>query len=794
MSLVFQALYRFGEFEVDPIRRVLKRSGAQVPVSPKAFDVLYFLVRNPARVVTKEELLKAVWPESFVEEGNLTQHISALRKALGAEAAAIVTIPGRGYQFSAAVEQISVAGATAAAGESQPQSATASQSEEYVIQRVRERTQIVIEEPLADAVRNTHASWLTRRSFLGATMALLLLGAVGAYLWKRLEVAPAMHKVLVADFINLTGDSQFDHTLKIALEDELGQSPYLQIMGGGEERSQLERMEKAPDTPLLGDTAMEVCRRNQYEVMVRGTIRSSVEKGNYLVTVDAVGCESGRLLGSYKAEASEKDKVLDTFDTLSASIRRRIGESHESIAAFQVPTTMTTTFSFEALQASHEGEVLGNAGKLKECIPYFEKAVALDPKFAMAQADLGTAYMNLGEMEKAAGYARTAFELSGNVSASERFFIQYVYDYFTLADLDATEKVLREWTATYPLDSVGWVALTNAEIQKGNYAEAVRAGEQALKMTTQRRQLWYVLLARAYMRANRNADAKRLIAAAQADNMDGSQLHQILLEMAIDEHDRQSVEREIAWSRGRPEPYTFLEEQAIGEADDGKAGHADQLFTSAIASARREVGDDLADAMLVDEARVAVQDGLKAHATDLLKKVRGKGTIEYAVASAWAGDIGAAEAYIRKPASPPHGTGEVQILFPLLKALVAMNHRDPAGALAALQPAIPYELARCEIVELEGEASLELHQADRAEMAFKKLTANPGLEDPGLPRTTVAHLQLARAYALEGNRTQSAAEYKSFLDLWKDADQEMPYLKQARQELATLQTAAHGAQ
>ena len=177
MSLVFQALYRFGEFEVDPIRRVLKRSGAQVPVSPKAFDVLYFLVRNPARVVTKEELLKAVWPESFVEEGNLTQHISALRKALGAEAAAIVTIPGRGYQFSAAVEQISVAGATAAAGESQPQSATASQSEEYVIQRVRERTQIVIEEPLADAVRNTQASWLTRRSFLGATMALLLLGA-----------------------------------------------------------------------------------------------------------------------------------------------------------------------------------------------------------------------------------------------------------------------------------------------------------------------------------------------------------------------------------------------------------------------------------------------------------------------------------------------------------------------------------------------------------------------------------------------------------------------------------------
>jgi len=344
-----------------------------------------------------------------------------------------------------------------------------------------------------------------------------------------------------------------------------------------------------------------------------------------------------------------------------------------------------------------------------------------------------------------------------------------------------------EWTRVYPNDSVGWEALADNAVQRGDFQVAVQAGEQELKITAELTPLSYEELARAYMRANRNGDAKRLIAEGQAQNMDSQALHEISLEIAIIEHDPGSVQREVNWGKGKPEQYTFEEMQAILAADEGKARESEALFRSAIQDAAHGVSQGYADEMLLDEGRVHILLGRTARVTEILQQIKDKRSLNYAILAASAGHDSVAEAYLRHPTAPPVGTIDVKVLVPELKAFLALHHHDPAGAISALAPSAPYELARCEVIELRGQAYLAARQGDKAELEFKKLIANPGLEDPSLPRPTLAHLGLARAYALQGKKTDSASEYKAFLAHWQDADQDLPVLIEAHREFDHLQ-------
>jgi len=774
MPVVSKGLYRFNEFELNPSGRAFLRRGKPVWLSPKAFEVLTCLVVNSGRVVTKDELLKAVWPDSFVEESNLAQHISALRKAFGEKSNFIATIPGRGYQFTAAVE-----------AESSPVLHAGAPAGEILVQGVRERTHMVIEESSLAPPEKISRFHVSAR-WVAASLLIAALIAVGVtYEMERLSKPPELRKVVIADFLNLTGDPSFDHSLNSALAVGLGQSPYIQLMSTNEEHSALVTMEKAPDTPLLGDTALEVCRRNDYEALLNGKIEQSGIR--YELTMEVIGCVTGKSLAVFRAEAAYKDAVLNTLDDLALRVRRKLGESSQSIEQFQVPLREATTFSFEALKAYDTGSELGNAGKYEESIKYFQKAAELDPKFAAVQASLGVAYYDLGATDKAAAYLKKAFDLSSNTTELEKIFIRSTYYIMVERNLPAGRQSFREWTQAYPAQESPWIDLADVEMQLGNFPGAIEAAEHGVRYAENRPPLSYATLAQAYMRQNRFADAKRTIAEAQALGKDSPLAHHVLLQIAMMEQDRGALEREIEWSNKNPQLYWSLETQAIFEASQGRYRRSEELFENGIADAQKEVGTEVADNLRLVEAEVEIELGRTAKAKELLRQIKGRDDFDFAIDSAWIGNPSAGQAILRKPEQFPHGTFEHNVYLPEIRSLIALDRGDKAGAVAALEPSAPYELAISEVIYLRAQAFLAARQGAKAQEEFQKLIDHPALDDAPYPRNTLAHLGLARAYALEDNTSASQDEYKKFFALWRDADANVPALEQAHREFAHLQ-------
>jgi tetratricopeptide (TPR) repeat protein len=325
------------------------------------------------------------------------------------------------------------------------------------------------------------------------------------------------------------------------------------------------------------------------------------------------------------------------------------------------------------------------------------------------------------------------------------------------------------------------------ETQLGNFPAAIAAGEHALRFGVFRPAVTYVDLARAYKREARYADAKRTIAEAQAQGKDNSALHHILFDIAVIEQDQQAIQHEVEWSEGQPDSFSWLESEAILAADQGRYHQSEALFDSAIRDAGKKVDADFADDMRLDEARIELQLGRTDKVRELLQQIKDRSSVDCAVVEAGVGDTAAAEGYLKKPEQYPRGTAEHYLLLSEVKALLALHRGDPAGAVAALEPAVPYQLGRCEVIEVRAQAYLAAHQGSKAQEQFQILLDHAGLEDPTLPRTNLAHLGLARAYALQNSKTESRNEFEKFFALWKDADADVPVLKQARAEYAHLQ-------
>jgi DNA-binding winged helix-turn-helix (wHTH) protein/tetratricopeptide (TPR) repeat protein len=789
MLLNKNELFRFDAYSLDLRKRVLTHQNAPITLTPKAFDVLAFLVLNPGRVVPKEELLEAVWSGSFVEEGNLPKYISQLRHALGEKSNLIVTVPGRGYQFTSQVFR-SDAGTEIAVDDTPEQ-----RPGDILVQRVRERTEVVYEDvptiqlasretALLSAGAPSHHrkfwQWVGVSALCGALIALAAM-----YGWKRFVHPPQLSDVVLADFTNTTRDSTFDSTLNQALEIELEQSPFLNLLSRSKVKETLALMQRKGDETLTPELAREVCERNNAQAVLHGTLANFGSK--YLLTLAADSCVSGKHVAGYKAEANSKEEILRALDTVASHVRRQLGESAASLEHFQTPIAQATTNSLEALQDYSLARDRYDYGDWKSSEDLLKKAIAHDPDFASAYNALAVTYYAQYKLNQTAEFHKKAFDLRARTSEHERLLIEI--GYHTAGDYDYEEGIrsLQLFNRIYPNEAGSWGRLCNLYTQLGEYDRAIAAGEQGFRIDPHSSYV-QVVLARAYKRAGRFADAKRMANISVAEGKDGWGIHSILFQIAYAEHDAARIKSEGEWGLSHQQPDLSLDDLGFAAATNGKLREATGDFLRARADALRSGDTDFADRVLIHYVGVLIAFDELGKAADALKLRKGDGGDPggMAVLQAAAGDLASARRFAADEDSKNEKSTEILYKdLPQLRALLALASHNPAEAIQLLEAARPYQMDSFDVPYLRARAETEAGMLDAAAADYRLILANQGV-DPLSPLYPLAHLRLARVLALQKNSSASRVEYEKFFDAWKDADTDVPILKQARVENARL--------
>jgi DNA-binding winged helix-turn-helix (wHTH) protein/tetratricopeptide (TPR) repeat protein len=456
-------------------------------LSSRTFELLWYLAEHPLQVISKDQLMAALWPDSFVEEGNLTQQIFLLRKALasaGMEESLVVTVPGKGYQFAVTVEaseavEHSETEQISPPSDFQGSAALSTLDGELHMHAVQSVTRVVIEEETEDelpAMRSLPEprAWPKRRLWLTAVGALAVLAA-GSFLgWRYLHKAPANGIDLVlSDFENRTGDPDFDHTLNQALLIDLEQTPYFHLLSRSRIQETLAEMQRKPDEVLTTPVAAEVCERNNALVMLHGQIFRV--GGKYLLILNAESCVTGKQVAGYKAEASSKEEVLAALDKAAARVRRQLGESAASLDRYKIPIAQATTASLPALRAYSEAIDSFASGDRKAAQVQLERAVSFDPAFASAYRLLGSSYYNLFDFSEAAVYYKKAFDLRDRTTERERLGIEIMYYGYALNNYEESIRRIRQFLQVYPEDAESWVALSDQLTELGQYSQAIQA-------------------------------------------------------------------------------------------------------------------------------------------------------------------------------------------------------------------------------------------------------------------------------------------------------------------------------
>lgn len=783
-------IFRFENCTLDPARRSLACAGEFVPLNPKTFDLLVYLVTNAGRVVTKDELLTALWPDSFIEEGNLSQHVFLLRKALAAQPSGdrlIATIPGRGYRFAAPVTVF------AASESGMHPLAPAAPAGEVIFKAIETTTAVVVEEsdemdgPAEMLTRLISVSQGRRRAvWLAALAAFALACGIATYMWVHRPI-PVLRKVVLADFENRTGEPIFDDSLQPALRIDLEQSPYIDLLSRGQVVETLAAMEKPVNTRLTGDVAREVCERSNSQVLLAGMIARIGSE--YLLTLEATSCATAETVAAEKQQVSDENGVLGALDSLTQKMRRELGESRRQVAQFQVPIAQATTSSLEALRAYSQALVSSDHGDTVAERTLLEHAIALDPNFASAYKQLAISYNNRMDYVQAEAYMQEAYDLRAHTTERERLSIEIAYDSNPYNDWEAGIAAMRAYSQIYPDDAANWYNMARVYSGLGLYDEAIRAGERGYELAPHTGS-GVDILARVYRRADRFADAKRVAAAAVAEGNDRWGIHKTLLSIAFAEHDAAAMKTQSDWGLSHHEVGQSLIDQGFVAASQGKLREARADFGRAREEGLKSGDADFADDASMFLAGILMDYGDPAGAAACLKQIRfdaeDEGTIAYFREAL--GDPGPAKRLIAHYIqSDTHSTLHLYFDLPEMRALLDIEAHKPSAALADLEPArkyqlrdygVPWQCARAE----EAAGLLEQAAAD-----YRLILAHPGIE-PTWPAYTLSHLYLARVLAQQKKTAEARVEYKAFLDQWKDADPDLPLSQQARREYAAVRS------
>jgi len=628
----------------------------------------------------------------------------------------------------------------------------------------------------------------------------LLLG-VGLYYRSRPQSKRLTDKdtIVLADFANTTSDAVFDGTLRQGLAAQLEQSPFLNLLSDDRIAHTLTLMTQPKDARLTHQLAREVCQRTASTATIEGSIASLGSQ--YVLGLKAVNCSNGDALADEQVAANGKEQVLKALGEAATKLRERLGESLSSVQKYDTPQEDVTTSSLEALHAYSLGVKALHEESDLAAIPFFRQALEFDPTFAMAYEALGTAYSNMDEVTEATLNLERAFALRDRVSTKESYRIVAHYYDIAKGDLQKAGEVYRLWAQTYPQDTVPLDRLGNDYLALGRYPEGLDLFLEEKKVA-QSGFLNYDNLVAAYINLNRPQEARQAVEEGVASHkLEDGGAHVDLYDIEFLEGDSESMKRELAWAAGKPEYEMFLLQfQSDTEAYYGRRRAAAAFTQRAVEAALRDNAREKAAVYLVNAAlrEVEVGDPVRARksADSALALMSSKNVrILVALALARTGSAGRAEAIANELAKArPSDTLLNFYWLPTIRAAVKLDRNQPAKALEFLQSAANFELggprplspSTLYPVYLRGQAYLLLHQPDQAAVEFQKFLDHPGCVWNFI-LGALAHLQQARAYGMAGKKTKARTAYQDFFNLWKDADPDIPILKEAKAEYAKLQ-------
>ncbi len=644
---------------------------------------------------------------------------------------------------------------------------------------------------LAPIPRSRRSRWIAGGALLG-----ILAISVSAYFWLHAK-APLTEKdpIVIADFTNTTGEAVFDGALRQGLASQLEQSPFLNIVSDAQITQTLKLMRQAPDARLTHDVVRDLCQRVSAAAAIDGSI---AKLGNsYALGLTAVNCRTGETLAQEQETSADKDHVLAALGKAAAKLRSKLGESRASLARYDVPLDQATTPSLEALQAfSLARQAANSRGDFQASIQFLKRAVTLDPNFAIAYAALGGTYNNLGETALASENLKKAYDLQERASEREKLYITTFYFEIAVGDLEKAAQSYEMWQQTYPRDIVPVGNLSRAYSNLGQYDKALTSALHALELYPD--VLHYGNVAADYVWLNRLDEAEAMIAQGRTQNMDSLNLHVISYVLAFMKNDGAAMSREVTWASGKPGiEDMFLDLESDTAAYFGQIRRAREWEGRAESSATLADGKEADAAYLADGALREALFGFTREVKESSEKALNESTARdveasAALALAIAGEAAAAQKLTGDLGQRfPQDTYVRFLYLPEILAALDLGRHSAAKAIEDLRASAPYELslggtdAPLGCPYLRGEAYLALHDGNAAAAEFQKLLDHRGVI-ANSPIGALAHLGIARAYALQGDAAKARVAYNEFFVLWKDADPDIPILIAAKAEYAKL--------
>jgi serine/threonine protein kinase/tetratricopeptide (TPR) repeat protein len=647
----------------------------------------------------------------------------------------------------------------------------------------------------APAASSSRISGRPKMAFIAIGSAAVIALGVGAFLFLRSSSSPALTErdtILLTDFTNTTGEAVFDDTLKQALSVNLGQSPFLNLLPESSVRDTLRQMGRSTDERVTKTIGQEVCQREGAKAMLTGAIAGL--GSTYAITLEALNCQTGDSVAQEQVEARGKDDVLEALGTAASRLRGKLGESLGSIRQLDAPIERATTSSLEALKAYSLGMIERAKGNEASSIPFFRRAIELDPNFAVAHARLGAVSDNIGEYARGREHKIKAFELRDRVSERERLYITGHYYGSVTGEVDKQRDNYELWKKTYPRDSIPHGNLAVLYWNLGQAEKALQESQEELRLDPNQ-SLTYLHVGWSYMLLDRFDEARAILHQAIDRKLDSESIHDALFLTAWFQEDRQAMAREVDWAKGKPEEYSMVWVQAIPASFDGKMREVRRLAAAASQLAQQGGLKEVAAGYHFQLGLIEATFGNGPQARETIATARQMlGTSdprrEAALSLALAGDAAGAQAQADALAARnPNDTLLQAADLPEIRGAMALSRNDPTHAIAELEQTKPYDLGGGFFLRisalLRGRAYLRAKQNPEAIATLRSILDRDAAWKLSLGGPLYL-LEYARATARVGDLAASRKAYQDLLAIWKEADADLPGVQQAKAEYARL--------